>query len=201
MPALPPRRRPPLLHRLSAAYTDIVLLAQLAGAAANFLWYTELSTTDLVGFIYLGGDMAGLLAYFGFTAFGILFFITAPRRFWRTLHPATFGIALLLLASHRLWNANPAGMLAATAAGIAAGVLLRRPILRHPRTALLACATILFLLTLTRRLSRHLLPHIGTADTVTVTIAVRAAAPYAITLLGALLIALPLLPALRRRRP
>lgn len=174
------RGRAALLVRFSTVFTDIILLAQVLGALANLLWYLEISTADLVGFLYVGGDIAGLLAYFGFMLFGLLFFWLAPRRFWMSLHPLNLGLALLLLAQHRLWDGSALLLAPAAAAGALAGAALFRWALRYPRMALIAFAA-------GAPLVRYGMP--------------REVAPYALALFGALFIMLVVARPLRRLRP
>lgn len=165
----------PLLIRISRPFGDVILLAQLLGAAANAVWYLELSTSDLVGFVYVGGDLAGLLAYFSFMLFGLLFFFLSPHRFWRSLHPLNFGIGLMLLATHRLWSAQSGLIITALLAGMLAGRFLFRQALTYPRWTLIVCVLLI-------PLGRFALPYW--------------LAPYAITSFGALLAMLVCAPTL-----
>ena len=174
-------RRSSFFMRLSATFSHVILLAQVLGLLANFVWYSGVSTADVVGFLYVGGDIAGLFAYFGFLLFGVLFFWLAPRRFWVSLHPVTLGLAMVMLASHRLWGAHGTGLALAALAGALVGRFTYRFVLLYPRGALLLAAACV-------PLARFFLP--------------RFFMPYAITCAGALLIALVFsAPLLRRLQP
>ena len=105
------------LLTVGAVYADVVLFAQIVGMGANLLWFFEINTSDTVAFLYVGGDFAGLLAYFGCFLFGFFHFLWAPGRFWYGLHPLNLGIALILLSSHRLWAAQWWGLVAAVLVG------------------------------------------------------------------------------------
>lgn len=180
------RRRPSaapssFLMRLSASLTHVILLAQVLGLLANFLWYWEIYTADMVGFVYVGGDIAGLFAYFAFMLFAVLLFWLAPRRFWVSLHPVTLGLALVMLASHRLWGANAVGLALAAVLGALVGRYIYRFVLLYPRAALLLTALCVPLL-------RFFTP--------------RPLAPYMIICAGMLLITLVCAaPLLRRLQP
>ena len=165
------------LFRISYRMTDVILLAQVLGLLANAIWFLEISTLDIVGFVYIGGDIAGLFAYFSFVLFGMFFLFLAPRRFWRSLHPLTMGLALVMLASHRLWHAPPLLLIVAAIAGACGGYWLLRPILRWPQAALALSLLMLFL-------ARFTIP--------------RELAVYTIIFAGAALITLTLGPARRR---
>ncbi|MCH9704588.1 MAG: hypothetical protein K0U15_00465 [Proteobacteria bacterium] len=176
------KRGSKLLRRFSHGLGDVILLAQLLGACANFIWHYEISTTDLVGFIYVGGDFAGLLAYFTFILFGLLFFAIQPRRFWYSLHPLNLGIALILLSSHRLWSANGLLLTLAVLTGALISRLIFYRVILYPRASLA-------LLLLITPIARYAMP--------------RELAPYAFILFGTVLAMQictpPLLKWMRRR--
>ena len=168
-----------LLQRISRPLADTILLAQVLGIIANFLFYSSINSSDFVGFIYVGGDIASLFAYFAFMLFGALFFWLAPRRFWMSMHPMTLGLAMLMLSTHRLWNTNFLLLELAVFAGGIAGGLLYRWVLLRPRDSLFAAAMIILL-------SRYTLP--------------RELVHYAIAFGGTLLVVMVLAPRLARLR-
>ena len=83
------------IFRISRTFSDIVLIALLAGGVAKILWNSSINTNDEIGFISVGGDIANLMAYFGFIFFGCFYFWLRPAAFWRSLHPINFGLTQL----------------------------------------------------------------------------------------------------------
>lgn len=128
-------RRRGAVFRVSESYGDIVLLALLAGAAAKVAWHGGFGNADWLGFVYVGGDIAGLLSYFGFILFGALYYWRHSAAFWRTMHPLNFGLTLI---APGLYRYPSFGVLLAVGGGAAAAILLRRTFAKHPRRLLSA---------------------------------------------------------------
>lgn len=139
-------------YRISNVYADIILLAQVLGLAANVSWALQINRSDWVGFMYVGGDIAGLLAYFGFFFFGFFNFFLNPTAFWHTIHPINFGLAIILLSTHRIWGSDPAGIVVAGIAGVAAAAVLGLGLRRYGRSLIISCVLLI-------AIGRYGLPH------------------------------------------
>jgi len=146
-------RRRHFIFRVSQAYSDVVFIALLAGAAANMLWHLSIYMSDAVGFIAVGGDIAGLMAYFGFIFFGCLYFWLRPNGFLRSIHPINAGFAQLFFPRHYPTATEYLLSISIpTLVGVTLGTLLAPRLLRlNPRL-------LLFLLILTLVVGWRFLP-------------------------------------------
>lgn len=114
------------IFRIGGVFSDLVFCALIVGGVGKILWHSDASTRDWVGFLSVGGDIAGVMAYFSFLLFGFFYFCLRPRLFWRSGHPINFGLALLLMPSYYVSNVWLVLVLPVVVGGLLCAALARR---------------------------------------------------------------------------
>ncbi|MGI9307327.1 MAG: hypothetical protein ACR2P5_08515 [Gammaproteobacteria bacterium] len=129
---------------------DTIFLAQILSIGGFALWQAGY-VSDWAGFAVIGGSIAGMLGVFAFTAFGALSCFGGAAQFWRTLHPANFGLAMLFGAGYTaMFYGQWAAQAAAAACGLCAAMACARFLPNRPRAWLALCLILL--------MSRYALP-------------------------------------------
>ncbi|MGI9296833.1 MAG: hypothetical protein ACR2QC_02915 [Gammaproteobacteria bacterium] len=130
--------------RVGGFLADTVLLAQLLALCGFSLWF--FGESEWAGFAVIGGSIAGMLAIFAFTLFGVLSWFWGAAEFWRTFHPLNLALAMCAGAGYTVVVYGKFAAVSASAVfGLAAAAVAARFLPNNPRAWIAACIGILSL--------------------------------------------------------